>query len=188
MDIKIIFIKTSKGEDESKRITNHLSSDIKRALGLIDNKSTVKELMKRAAPSLRESLDDMLQELIDGGFIQDKDKVNSVVKMAIPRMPIQRSVVSSPKFENREERQDPIGIRSVAEREVAQVKAEAVRLRAEQEAIRIRAEQEAVLARAKAEAETARLKAEQETEKIRAELEAALVKAKEAGSFSQGSV
>ncbi|MDP3497151.1 MAG: AsmA-like C-terminal region-containing protein [Candidatus Nitrotoga sp.] len=170
MDIKIIFIKTSKGEDESKRITNHLSSDIKRALGLIDNKSTVKELMKRAAPSLRESLGDMLRELIDGGFIQDKDKVSSVVKMAIPRMPIQRSIVPSPKFESREERQDPIGIRSAAEHEVVQVKAEAVRPRAEQEA---------ALARAKAEAETARLKAEQETEKIRAELEAALVKAKE---------
>ena len=68
MDIKIIFVKTSKGEDESKKITNHLPSDIKRALGLIDNQSTVKELMKRAAPSLRESLDDMLQELIDGGL------------------------------------------------------------------------------------------------------------------------
>ncbi|RFC40062.1 MAG: AsmA-like C-terminal region [Candidatus Nitrotoga sp. CP45] len=198
MDIKIIFIKTSKGEEESKRITNHLSSDIKRALGLIDNKSTVKELMKRAAPSLRESLDDMLQELIDGGFIQDKDKVSSVVKMAIPRMPIQKSIVPSPKFESREERQDPIGIRNAAEQEVAQVKAEAVRLRAEQEAAlarakaeaetdrlkveqeatRIKAEQEAALARAKAEAETARLKAEQETEKIRTELEVALVKAK----------
>lgn len=85
MDSKIIFIKTSKGEDESKRITNYLSSEIKRAFYLIDNKSTVKELMKRAAPSLRESLEYMLQELIDGGFIQDKDRVSNVANIAIPR-------------------------------------------------------------------------------------------------------
>ena len=85
MDSKITFIKTNKGEDESKRITNYLSNDIKRAFCLIDNKSTVKELMKRAAPSLRESLEYMLQELINGGFIQDKDKVDCVANIAIPR-------------------------------------------------------------------------------------------------------
>ncbi len=206
MDIKIIFIKTSKGEDESKRITNHLSSDIKRALGLIDNKSTVKELMKRAAPSLREALGDMLQELTDGGFIQDKDKISNIVKMAIPRMPIQKNIILSPKYEGLGERQPPISVMRIsaadalaaeedeaeqeaarfrAEREVvhAQEKAEAVRLKAEQEAEKTRVEQEVELARAKAkaevEAETARFKAEQETEKIRAELQGALVKAKE---------
>lgn len=85
MDSKITFIKTSKGEDESNRITNYLSGEIKRAFYLIDNKSTVKELMKRAAPSLRESLEYMLQELINGGFIQDKDKVSCVANIAIPR-------------------------------------------------------------------------------------------------------
>jgi|GEM_PF-4721674 len=85
MDSKIIFIKTSKGENESNRTTNYLSSDIKRAFYLIDNKSTVKELIKRAAPSLRKSLEYMLQELIDGGFIQDKDKVGCVANIAIPR-------------------------------------------------------------------------------------------------------
>jgi hypothetical protein len=85
MDSKITFIKTTKGEDESKRITNYLSGDIKRTFYLIDNKSTVKELMKRAAPSLRESLEYMLQELVNGGFIQDKNKVASVANVAIPR-------------------------------------------------------------------------------------------------------
>jgi hypothetical protein len=208
MDIKIIFIKTSKGEDESKRITNYLSSDIKRALGLIDNKSTVKELMKRAAPSLRESLSDMLQELIDGGFIQDKDKVSSVAKMAIPRMPIQKNVIPFSKIEDLGERQDTISVMRVsaaealaaedyvkqeaarirAEQEAAQVKekVEAVRLKAEQEATRIRVEQEAAQARAKeeaeakahADAEASRLKAEQEATRVRVEQEAALAKAK----------
>ncbi|BBJ23039.1 AsmA-like C-terminal region-containing protein [Candidatus Nitrotoga sp. AM1P] len=201
MDIKIIFIKTSKGEDESKRITNHLSSDIKRALGLIDNKSTVKELMKRAAPSLREALGDMLQELTDGGFIQDKDTINTAVRMAIPRMPIQKNIISSPKFEGLGERQSPINVMHVsaagalaAEEEIekgaariraeqeavnVQEKTEAVRLKAEQEAEKVRAEREAELAKVKTEAERARFKAEQEIEKIRVELEGALVKAKE---------
>ena len=208
MDIKIIFIKTNKGEDESKRITNYLSSDIKRALGLIDNKSTVKELMKRAAPSLRESLVDMLQELTDGGFIQDKDKVSSVVKMAIPRMPIQKNAIPFSKIEDMGERPHPtsemyvsaaeaLAAENYAEQEAARIRAEqeatqanekveAVRLKAEQEATRIRAVREAVQARAKeeaeakahAEAEASRLKAAQEAIKVRAEQEAALAMAK----------
>lgn len=85
MDSKITLIKASKGEDESNRITNHLSGDIKRAFCLIDNKSIVKELIQRAAPSLRESLEYWLQELINRGYIQDKTKVGCVVKIAIPR-------------------------------------------------------------------------------------------------------
>mgnify|MGYP003385180008 CR=1 FL=1 len=85
MDLNVTLIKTNKGEDESNRITNYLSSDIKRVFCLIDNKSTVKELMKRAAPSLRESLEAILQELITGGFIRDKDKVVCVTNVAIPR-------------------------------------------------------------------------------------------------------
>ncbi|MDO8369548.1 MAG: hypothetical protein Q7S71_02340, partial [Candidatus Nitrotoga sp.] len=172
MNIKIIFIKTSKGEDESKRITNHLSSDIKRALGLIDNKSTVKELMKRAAPSLRESLGDMLQELIDGGFIQDKDKVNSVVKMAIPRMPIQKNVRPSPKLEGLGERQAHISLMRVSATEVLAAEEDD----AEQEATRIRSEQEAAQARAKVEAE-AKAHADAEASRLRAEQEAVKAKA-----------
>jgi hypothetical protein len=85
MDNKITFIKTSKGEDESTGKTNYLSGDIKRAFYLIDNKSTVKELLKRAAPSLRESLEYILQELINGGFIQDKNKAACAVNITLPR-------------------------------------------------------------------------------------------------------
>jgi hypothetical protein len=184
MDIKIIFVKTSKGEDESKKITNHLPSDIKRALGLIDNQSTVKELMKRAAPSLRESLDDMLQELIDGGFIQDKDKVSSVVKMAIPRRPIQKIVIPLPKVEGLGERQDAIRGMHVSATEA--LAAETAHVKAEQEAEKIRVELEVAQAgakvqleaKARADAETFHIKAEQEAKKIRAELEVAQARAK----------
>lgn len=85
MDNKITFIKTDKGEDESNGRTNYLSGDIKRAFYLIDNKSTVKELLKRAAPSLRETLEYMLQELINGGFIQDKNKAACAINITLPR-------------------------------------------------------------------------------------------------------
>ena len=112
MDSKITFIKTSKGEDESKRITNYLTSEIKRAFYLIDNKSTVKELMKRAAPSLRESLEYMLQELINGGFIQDKNKVSCVTNIAIPR---DRRVSSTAKIYTGRDRRSATPLR-VAER------------------------------------------------------------------------
>ena len=85
MDKKIIFVRTSKGEGEFKSKTSHLSGDIKRVLGLIDDKSTVEELTKRAAPSLRASFDDILQELANGVFIQGKDKDSSVLKVVTPK-------------------------------------------------------------------------------------------------------
>ena len=74
MDKKIIFVKTRKGEDETQSKTSHLYGDLKRVLGLMDNKSTVAELTKRAAPSLRDSFEDMLQKLVEDGFIQDQEK------------------------------------------------------------------------------------------------------------------
>ena len=191
MDIKIIFIKTKKGEDESRRITNYLSSDIKRALGLIDNKSSVKELMKRAAPSLRESLGDMLQELVNGGYIQDKDKISNEVKMAIPRAPVQKNASFFSKIIGAKDRENSVGDVGASDAgvEAARLKAEqeAVKAKAEQEAARIKAEQEAAQAKAKkeaeakahAEAEAARLKAEQEAAKAKAEQEAAKAKAEQ---------
>ena len=118
MDSKITFIKTSKGEDESNKVTNYLSSEIKRAFYLIDNKSTVKELMKRAAPSLRESLECMLQELINGGFIQDNDKVSCVANIAIPR---DRRVSSAPKIYTGRDRRSATPLR-VTERQISSPK------------------------------------------------------------------
>ncbi|CAH1387818.1 hypothetical protein [Candidatus Nitrotoga sp. M5] len=203
MDVKIQFIKTTKGENESKRITNYLSIDIKRALDLIDNKSSVKELMQRAAPSLRESLSDMLQELLDGGFIQNKDKVCNVVKCAYPRMPVENKIVQIPTFEDLDDRQEPasnllVSVRralaieeddteqreaiSRTEIEAAQENAEAARLKVEQEVKRIGIEFEVAQARARMEteakthADASHLKAEQEALKIRLELEAVQAK------------
>src|SRR4030067_612303 len=96
MDNKTIFVRTPKGDDEIKRRTNNLSGDINRTLLFVDNKSTVDELSRRAAPSLRAVLIDTLSVLEKGGFIQAKApaakaqaapiKAGIVPKMAAPKM------------------------------------------------------------------------------------------------------
>ena len=86
MDKKTIFVKTSKGEDEVTSKTSHLYGDIKRTLGLVDNKSTLTQLTKRAAPSLRESINDVLQKLIDDGFLREEVDLDKTVKIQRPGM------------------------------------------------------------------------------------------------------
>ena len=86
MDNKTIFVRTLKGEDEVKRRTSSLSGDISRTLLLIDNKSTVDEISKRAAPSLRVVLHDTLKQLWNSGFIQSKDQAASA--QAAPVKPV----------------------------------------------------------------------------------------------------
>ncbi|OIO82160.1 MAG: hypothetical protein AUJ88_02690 [Gallionellaceae bacterium CG1_02_56_997] len=83
MSEKIIFIRTSSGEDEVRNRTEHLSKDIKRALLMVDGTATVAEILKRSSPSLRAMLKDMFAELASGGFIRDKSKPVSVVKQAV---------------------------------------------------------------------------------------------------------
>ncbi|PIX05099.1 MAG: hypothetical protein COZ77_03015, partial [Gallionellales bacterium CG_4_8_14_3_um_filter_54_18] len=83
MSEKIIFIRTSSGEDEVRNRTEHLSKDIKRALLMVDGTATVAEILKRSSPSLRVMLKDMFAELASGGFIRDKSKPVSVVKQAV---------------------------------------------------------------------------------------------------------
>ncbi len=75
MNEKIVFVRTSSGEDEVRSRTAHLSKDIKRALLMVDGTATVAEIMKRSSPSLRGMLEDMFAELARGGFIRDKSKV-----------------------------------------------------------------------------------------------------------------
>jgi hypothetical protein len=75
MNEKIVFVRTSSGEDEVRSRTAHLSKDIKRALLMVDGTASVAEIMKRSSPSLRGMLEDMFAELSRGGYIQDKAKV-----------------------------------------------------------------------------------------------------------------
>ena len=85
MNEKIIFVRTSSGEDEAHSKTAHLSKDIKRALLMVDGTATVSEIMKRSSPSLRGMLEDMFVELVRGGYIRDKSK--AVVKLVEPIVP-----------------------------------------------------------------------------------------------------
>jgi hypothetical protein len=95
MDNKTIFVKTSKGEDEMHSRTSHLPGDDKRALLMVDGTSTFGEIMKRAAPSMRASLGETFRELEKTGFIQDKDMIGKIPKIAKPpkmSVPVKMSV------------------------------------------------------------------------------------------------
>jgi hypothetical protein len=81
MDKKTVFIKTAKGEREGA----DLPSDLKRIMSLIDNKSKADELAKRAPPSLREGWMDFLAELVEDGYIRDKNKPYAEPKITAPK-------------------------------------------------------------------------------------------------------
>ena len=72
MDNKIIYVRTSKGEDEVCGKSAHLSEDIRIILSMVDGAATFGEISKGAASGLRDTLDDILNNLKKDGFIQDK--------------------------------------------------------------------------------------------------------------------
>src|SRR4030067_1078350 len=84
MDSKTIFARTSKGEDEMRSRTVHLSGDIKRSLLMVDGVATFDEISKRAAPSLRSGLEQMFNELVQGGFIQEISETGNMPRMVVP--------------------------------------------------------------------------------------------------------
>jgi len=188
MDSKAIFSKTNKGEDEARGKTAFLSGDIKRALLMVDGSSTFGEIGRRAAPSLRNALEEMLKSLEKGGFIQDKAKVGNIPKIAVPpkmAVPIKKPTAD----EGAEELDFTAAFIAPSPAELArqhaeeaklkaQQEAEAAKQKAEQEAARARAEKARAEAEAKAkqQAEAARLKAEAEA-KAKQQAEAARIKA-----------
>ena len=97
MDSKTIFARTSKGEDEIRSKTAHLSGDIKRSLLMVDGIATFGEINKRAAPSLRSSLEQMFNELIQDGFIQEKAGTGKIARKAAPSGMVPKMVVPSRK-------------------------------------------------------------------------------------------
>ena len=91
MDSKAVFVRTHAGENESSGKSANLYSAIKRALLMVDGVATFGEISKRAAPSLRDSLDAMFQELEKGGYIQSKDKIASAPRPSVPiKMSVQK--------------------------------------------------------------------------------------------------
>jgi hypothetical protein len=181
MDNKTVFIKTKKGEDEMQGRTTHLPDDIKRALLMVDGDMTFAEISKRAAPSLRSSLDQLFQELVKGGYIQDKSQAQSQARSGnIPRMsvPVKMAAPQKNKAANNVGELDfmggfplePSDVPAAGSDRAAMLKAEAKQntereieaaqysARHEAEAILFQAEQE----KARQERDAARLKAEQE--------------------------
>jgi hypothetical protein len=100
MDKKTVFVKTDIGDSEVNGQSDLLFGDNKRILSLVDDESTVGEITKRAPPSLRESMNEVLQELLDGGFIKDirepaKAPKNPVLKMSTPAYKMTTPIVTS---------------------------------------------------------------------------------------------
>ncbi|MFZ2301466.1 MAG: AsmA-like C-terminal region-containing protein [Gallionella sp.] len=188
MDSRAIFSKTNKGEDEARGKTAFLSGDIKRALLMVDGTSTFGEIGRRAAPSLRNALEEMFKNLEKSGFIQDKAKAGNIPRMAIP--PKMAAPIKKPAFDESAEELDfttafiapsPAELARQHAEEAklkAQQEAEAAKQKVEQEAARARAEKARAEAEAKAkqQAEAARLKAEAEA-KAKQQAEAARIKA-----------
>ncbi len=89
MDKKTVFVKTDKGISEVSGRSDNLFGDAQRILHLVDDNSTVGEITKRAPPSLRDTLQDVLQELVNGGYISDtraseNQSTKSKLKISIP--------------------------------------------------------------------------------------------------------
>lgn len=101
MDKKTVFVKTNKGESEVNGQSDALYGDAKRILLLVDDESTVGDISKRAPPSLRETLFDMLQQLVDGGYIRDMRAAANApqkptLKMATPAIKMATPKVATP--------------------------------------------------------------------------------------------
>jgi membrane protein involved in colicin uptake len=82
MNNKTVFVRTEKGEAEANGQTSLLFGEAKRVFMLVNNKSTVDDMRKHAAPSLRPDLEGILAQLESDDFIRDKD--GSAAKKAVP--------------------------------------------------------------------------------------------------------
>ncbi|MFZ5502897.1 MAG: AsmA family protein [Pseudomonadota bacterium] len=163
MDNKIVFVRTSKGDETAKGRAGVLAGDIRRALLMVDGTATVGELCKRAAPSLRNNLESLLLELAKTGFIQDSAQVVSAPKIITPPK------IKQPTEANSGEELDftaafrpPTAEELAAEAAKLKVKEEA---KAAAEAARLKAEQEARAAAERKAQEEAERKAKEEVER-----------------------
>ena len=167
MDTKTIFVLTPKGEEEVAHKTSLLYGDIKRALSMIDGVSTFAEISKRAAPSLRTILAELVKELLTGGFIQDKSRVGFSAKIVVPPKPVTAAPVSTPpKQDQIDSELDFTTIMRAPSADI--LRAEAAKVQAEMlakqqaEQQKLKAEQEAAKAKQLAEAENLRKAADHE--------------------------
>ena len=162
MDTKTIFVLTPKGEDEVSHKTTLLYGDIKRALSMVDGVSSFTEISKRAAPSLRSILAELIKELVAGGFIQDKARAGFTAKIIVPP---KMAVPAPPKPD--QGGASELDFTTIMRAPSADIlRAEALKIQAEQKvkqeaaSVKLEAEQEA--SRVKQDAENARRDQEHE--------------------------
>jgi len=85
IDKKIVFVRTKKGSLELAEKNGALFGDLKRVMLLIDDKATLGEISKRAVPSLRAVLFEVVTQLQADGYIRDKDKSFAEPHIATPK-------------------------------------------------------------------------------------------------------
>jgi len=200
MDKKTIFIKTGKGESE----VSSMSGDMKRVLLLIDGVSSLNNVIKRAPPSLRGDIPEIMQRLLDAELINDKAKINVGLKIVSPRIvapatnqageeldftrvfnaPRAAELAAEAAKERARADAEAAASKQKEEAAAAQMKARlaaeaAVEARRQAEAaVRAKAEAEAIAKREAAERHAAEVKVKTEAEaRLRAEQEAMRVKA-----------
>ncbi len=167
MDTKTIFVLTPKGDEEVAHKTSLLYGDIKRALSMIDGVSTYAEISKRAAPSLRTILAELVKELLTGGFIQDKSRAGFMAKIVVPAKSAPAPAPSTPP--KQEQGGSELDFTTIMRAPSADMlRAEAAKFQAEQiarkeaEQQKLKAEQEAAKAKQMVDAENARRAQEHE--------------------------
>ncbi|MDP2759826.1 MAG: hypothetical protein Q8O64_05390 [Sideroxyarcus sp.] len=169
MDKKTIFIKTSKGESE----VSSMSGDMKRVLLLIDGTSNLNNVIKRAPPSLRGDLSEIIQRLLDAELINDKAKVNAAVNIVSPKIVAPKKEQAGEELDFTQVSAAPGAAELAAGAGKEKVRADLQEADKRKEDAAAKARQQAeIAAKAKAEAE-ARLRAGQEAARVKAELEVA---------------
>ncbi len=74
-----IFVKTARNEHKGKKLT----PDLKRMLSLMDGRSRSGDLAKHAPPSLRKRWNELLNELVEGGYIVESPETDHDRKTAL---------------------------------------------------------------------------------------------------------
>jgi hypothetical protein len=173
---------------------------VKRALLMVDGSATLGEISKRAAPSIRATLGEMLQELEKSGFIEAKAIVSNTPRVSLPPpgMVIPTKVASAQKKQPSDDVSEldfmsgkaatpsnaALAEARAKEAQLEKDRAEKLRIEAEEkirlqlaaEKIRVRQEAQAILI--KAEQEAARIH-EETVRRARAEAEATRQKAEQ---------
>ena len=190
MDSQIIFVRTIKGQNEAQISSTLLPEGLRRALLMVDGIATFTAISKRAAPSLRSNLAELLTELVKEGYIENKAKASSSVppQMAKPlksgvangeldftaafRVPTPEMMAAEAEAERKKV---AIVTRALVE---AEAKARAfVQQKAAQEAERLKQEADAKALVARQEIEAVKYEAQQDAQRRKVERDAAKVRA-----------